>query len=99
SEVAELLSAESVRGLEVLRPLIDSIREIGERTVRVHELVEALASKELASIGEFSVIIDRVAGQTRLLALNAAIEAARAGEHGRGFAVVAAEVGKLASET
>jgi Methyl-accepting chemotaxis protein (MCP) signalling domain len=65
----------------------------------VHELVETLATNELASIEEFSAIIHRIASQTKLLALNAAIEAARAGEHGRGFAVVADEVGKLASET
>ena len=99
AELAELLSQESVRGLDVLRPLIDSTRQISEHVVRVHELVETLARNELASIGEFSAIIDRIADQTKLLALNAAIEAARAGEHGRGFAVVADEVGKLASET
>ncbi len=98
-QLAEQLSAESTRGLEVLRPLIDAMREIGEQTVHVHELVEALARNELAQIGKFSLIIERIAGQTKLLALNAAIEAARAGEHGRGFAVVADEVGKLASET
>jgi methyl-accepting chemotaxis protein len=96
---AEQLSTESARGLDVLRPLIDATREISDQVVRVHELVQALAGNELAAIGEFSAIIDRIADQTKLLALNAAIEAARAGEHGRGFAVVADEVGKLASET
>jgi methyl-accepting chemotaxis protein len=99
AELAEQLSLESARGLDVLRPLIDATRQISEEVVRVHELVQALASTEIASIGEFSAIIDRIADQTKLLALNAAIEAARAGEHGRGFAVVADEVGKLASET
>ncbi|HJS97422.1 MAG TPA: methyl-accepting chemotaxis protein [Solirubrobacteraceae bacterium] len=99
AELAEQLSLEAARGLEVLRPLIDATREISEQVVRVHELVETLARNELASIGEFSAVIDRIADQTKLLALNAAIEAARAGEHGRGFAVVADEVGKLASET
>jgi methyl-accepting chemotaxis protein len=99
AELAELLSQESVRGLDLLRPLIDATRQISEHVIRVHELVETLARNELASIGEFSAIIDRIADQTKLLALNAAIEAARAGEHGRGFAVVADEVGKLASET
>jgi methyl-accepting chemotaxis protein len=98
-EFAEQLSGESARGLEVLRPLIDATREVSEQVVRVHDLVQTLAQNELASIGEFSAIIDRIADQTKLLALNAAIEAARAGEHGRGFAVVADEVGKLASET
>jgi methyl-accepting chemotaxis protein len=95
----EQLSVESGRGLDVLGPLIDAIRQISEGVVRVHELVETLAANELASIEEFSGIIHRIASQTKLLALNAAIEAARAGEHGRGFAVVADEVGKLASET
>ena len=95
----EQLSVESARGLDVLGPLIDAIRQISEGVVRVHELVETLAANELASIEEFSGIIHRIASQTKLLALNAAIEAARAGEHGRGFAVVADEVGKLASET
>jgi methyl-accepting chemotaxis protein len=99
AELAEQLSLESARGLDVLRPLIDATRQISEQVVHVHELVQTLAGGELASIGEFSAIIDRIADQTKLLALNAAIEAARAGEHGRGFAVVADEVGKLASET
>jgi methyl-accepting chemotaxis protein len=99
AELAEQLSHESARGLDVLRPLIDATRQISEQVVRVHELVQTLAGSEVASIGEFSAIIDRIADQTKLLALNAAIEAARAGEHGRGFAVVADEVGKLASET
>jgi methyl-accepting chemotaxis protein len=98
AELVEQLSLESARGLEVLSPLIDAIRQISDRVVRVHELVEALAGEELASIEAFSAIIHRIASQTKLLALNAAIEAARAGEHGRGFAVVANEVGKLASE-
>jgi methyl-accepting chemotaxis protein len=99
ADLLEQLSVESARGLDVLGPLIDAIRQISDRVVRVHELVETLATNELASIEEFSAIIHRIASQTKLLALNAAIEAARAGEHGRGFAVVADEVGKLASET
>ena len=99
ADLLEQLSVESARGLDVLGPLIDAIRQISDRVVRVHELVETLAANELASIEEFSGIIHRIASQTKLLALNAAIEAARAGEHGRGFAVVADEVGKLASET
>ena len=98
AELAEQLSQESARGLDVLRPLIEATRQISEDVERVHELVETLARQEIASIGEFSAIIGRIADQTKLLALNAAIEAARAGEHGRGFAVVADEVGKLASE-
>jgi methyl-accepting chemotaxis protein len=99
AELAGQLSAESATGLEVIGPVIDAIGQISAQATRVHELVETLAHNELESIGQFSAIIDRIAGQTRLLALNAAIEAARAGEHGRGFAVVADEVGRLASET
>lgn len=99
AELAGRLSEESGRGLGVIGPLIDAIGEISDEATDVHELVEALAGDEVASIGQFSAIIDRIAGQTRLLALNAAIEAARAGEHGRGFAVVADEVGRLAAET
>ena len=99
AELAEQLAEESARGLGVVGRVIGAIGQISEHATRVHELVETLAANELASIGDFSAIIDRVADQTKLLALNAAIEAARAGEHGRGFAVVAEEVKRLASET
>jgi len=77
ADLLEQLSVESARGLDVLGPLIDAIRQISDRVVRVHELVETLAANELASIEEFSAIIHRIASQTKLLALNAAIEAAR----------------------
>ena len=97
--LADELAEEGERGLGVVERVIDAIGEISEHATRVHALVQALATNELARIGEFSAIIDRVADQTRLLALNAAIEAARAGEHGRGFAVVADEVGRLAAQT
>jgi len=99
AELGEQLAQESARGLEVIGPLIDAVSQISDHAVRVHELVADLAANELASIGQFSAIIDRIADQTKLLALNAAIEAARAGEHGRGFAVVAEEVKRLAAET
>ncbi|MHB1835077.1 MAG: methyl-accepting chemotaxis protein [Solirubrobacteraceae bacterium] len=97
--LADALAEEGERGLGVVARVIDAIGEISEHATRAHELVQALSANELARIGEFSAIIDRVADQTRLLALNAAIEAARAGEHGRGFAVVAEEVGRLAAQT
>jgi PAS domain S-box-containing protein len=99
AELARQLAGETERGLEVLGLMIDAIGEISEHAARVAELVERVAHNELASIGQFSSIIDKIAGQTKLLALNAAIEAARAGEHGQGFTVVAEEVGRLAAET
>ncbi len=99
ADLAQELAGESERGLGVVGRVIGAIGEIDEHVVRVDELITGLAQTEIASIGQFSAIIDRIANQTKLLALNAAIEAARAGEHGRGFAVVAEEVGRLASET
>ena len=99
AELAGKLAQESERGLELIGPLIDAIGQISKHAAGVHELVERLAREEIASIGQVSAIIDKVAAHSKLLALNAAIEAARAGEHGRGFAVVAEEVGKLASQT
>jgi methyl-accepting chemotaxis protein len=99
ADLAQELAGESQRGLGVVGRVIGAIGEIDEHVVRVDELITSLARTEIASIGQFSAIIDRIANQTKLLALNAAIEAARAGEHGRGFAVVAEEVGRLAAET
>src|SRR5579884_68498 len=99
AQLAQELAQESERGLGVVGRVIDAIGDIDTHVVRVDELVTGLATSEIASIGAFSAIIDRIANQTKLLALNAAIEAARAGEHGRGFAVVAEEVGRLAAET
>ena len=74
AELAEQLAQESARGLGVVGRVVGAIGQISEHATRVHELVETLAANELASIGEFSAIIDRVADQTKLLALNAAIE-------------------------
>lgn len=96
---SETLSEANGRMLEVLGQLIDGIAEISAEARQMHELISALAGNEIASIGQFSSVIERIAKQTRLLALNAGIEAARAGDDGRGFSVVASEVGRLAAET
>lgn len=67
-----------------IRQLSDVIRELGERSQNIDQIVGVITS---------------IAQQTNLLSLNAAIEAARAGEHGRGFAVVADEVRALAEQS
>jgi len=57
---------------------------------RVHQAAEEVA--------ETTVLVRRIAEQTKYLAINASIEAARAGEAGKGFAVVANEVKELARQ-
>ncbi len=92
--------------------LAASFTEIGHRVEEASKIAGSAARDAEATmatvraladgadrIGEFSGLIDAIAGQTNLLALNATIEAARAGEAGRGFAVVAAEVKGLADQT
>jgi len=97
--IASELASNVERGLAVVERVIEGLAGLSERTDRVAELVDGLASHELRDIGSFSAVIDAVAKQTKTLALNAAIEAARAGDHGRGFSVVAAEVSRLAAAT
>ena len=96
------------RALGELRKAIQEIAENVTRTNMVsHEAMEkARYSQDLTNrvhqaaeeVAETTVLISRIAEQTKYLALNASIEAARAGEAGKGFAVVANEVKELARQ-
>ncbi|WP_087686899.1 methyl-accepting chemotaxis protein [Pandoraea sp. PE-S2R-1] len=74
----------ALRGGDVVRQVVERMREISEGSSRV---------------GDITSVIEGIAFQTNILALNAAVEAARAGEQGRGFAVVAGEVRTLAQRS
>ncbi len=77
--------------------------EAAQRSLEQLESQVANSGSELAQlseavdeVGEFVVLVRKMARQSKLLSLNAAMEAARAGEQGSGFGVVAAEVRRLA---
>lgn len=72
-----------------------SLEESDSWDMKTVKAIENL-NKQMSSIEETSLDVQKIAEQINLLALNAAIEAARAGEQGRGFAVVADEVRTLA---
>jgi methyl-accepting chemotaxis protein len=77
-------SSVATQGGEVVRQVVDTMREINASSKRIADIIG---------------VMDSIAFQTNILALNAAVEAARAGEQGRGFAVVANEVRSLAKRS
>ncbi|WP_243362198.1 methyl-accepting chemotaxis protein [Fundidesulfovibrio terrae] len=85
-------------GADVVRQVVEAIRDVQTQAERLKENMSALG-RQAEGIGQIIDVISDIADQTNLLALNAAIEAARAGDAGRGFAVVADEVRKLAEKT
>ncbi|WP_372966051.1 methyl-accepting chemotaxis protein [Marinobacter sp.] len=88
----------SIEGREALVSVIESVREVHQKSEENLRLIQQLNEKS-KKIQGVTATIQSIAEQTNLLALNAAIEAARAGDQGRGFAVVADEVRQLASRT
>ncbi|OYU46551.1 MAG: methyl-accepting chemotaxis protein [Burkholderiales bacterium PBB4] len=82
--LARNASATAIKGGEVVRDVVETMKGIDQSSQRIAEIIQ---------------VIDGIAFQTNILALNAAVEAARAGEQGRGFAVVATEVRNLAQRS
>ncbi len=80
----------------------DSMQQAIEGMGRIHENVQATASKvqvlgdRSREIDEIVAAISNIAHQTNRLALDAAIQAAMAGENGKGFGAVAADIRRLA---
>ena len=84
NELAQVASAEVVKGGAVVGRAVETMKNINDSSRKISDIIG---------------VIDGIAFQTNILALNAAVEAARAGEQGRGFAVVASEVRSLAGRS
>ena len=115
AEVVSIISnlvAETEKGHDMVRHLLDTANEMNSTTAEHEELITKMLdtkreelqvsvenSKRAEDIANLTGDILQIASQTNLLALNASIEAARAGEAGRGFAVVADEIRQLAESS
>ena len=115
TEIVSIISnivAETERGHDMVRHLLDTAKEMNKTTIEHEELITQMLdtkqeelqvsvenSKRAEDIAKLTDNILQIASQTNLLALNASIEAARAGEAGRGFAVVADEIRQLAESS
>ena len=115
AEVISIISnlvAETEKGHDMVRHLLDTASEMNNTTATHEELITKMLdekreelqisvenSKRAEDIANLTGDILQIASQTNLLALNASIEAARAGEAGRGFAVVADEIRQLAESS
>ena len=115
AEVVSIISslvAETEKGHDMVRHLLDTANEMNNTTVEHEDLITKMLdekreelqvsvenSKRAEDIANLTGDILQIASQTNLLALNASIEAARAGEAGRGFAVVADEIRQLAESS
>ncbi len=96
--LSDEVKAESGRGLDTMKKLIDKVNEKEASSKQLSTIIESVDAQS-RNIGDITNTIASIADQTNLLALNASIESARAGEAGRGFAVVAEEIRKLAEQS
>jgi methyl-accepting chemotaxis protein len=81
-----------------LERMASALQGLGSDALESAEGIDAM-SATVDEIGNFLILVQKIARQSKLLALNAAMEAARAGEQGHGFAVVATEVKRLATSS
>jgi methyl-accepting chemotaxis protein len=102
SEKSHASRQKAEHGQNVVKEMINSMKEINESNLSIGQQVEESNKKMqdivtvIQEIENKTKVINDIVFQTKLLSFNASVEAARAGEQGKGFAVVAEEVGNLA---